>query len=296
MKPAYLFHNSGKGTFVEKAIASGCGLGGNGNTMAGMGVVAGDLDGSQRLSLFVTNFQHEPNVLFRNRGGLRFVDESHPSGLGLPSLPRLGFGAVLLDANRDGRSDLAVVNGHVNRHAKQIGSANFAQESQLFLGEGQGKYREVSQQAGPFFHQRHVGRGLAVADYNRDGLPDLAISNNGGPAILLRNDTENAHHGIGLRLEGDGVKSNRDAIGSRVEVITEAGTQVFAICGGGSYLSCSDRQILAGVGNATEVSRVTVRWPSGRVQEFRSLLAGRTYQLVEGKDEAIPLHSATPTR
>src|SRR5262245_42344489 len=117
MHPAYLFHNQGGGRFAEKAILSGCGFGPNGNRIAGMGVVAADLDETGRPSLFVTNFQNEPNVLFLNRGGLFFQEKSVASGLGPPSLNRLGFGAVMLDADLDGRPDLAAANGHVHRVA-----------------------------------------------------------------------------------------------------------------------------------------------------------------------------------
>ncbi|MFO0880214.1 MAG: FG-GAP-like repeat-containing protein [Gemmataceae bacterium] len=286
MKPAYLFQNLGQGRFVEKALEAGCALGRNGNSMAGMGVALGDLDGTGRPSLFVTNFQHEPNVLFLNRGQMHFDEQSHPSGLGLPSLARLGFGTVALDADREGRLDLAVVNGHVNRHAQVISRAPFTQEGQLFLGLGGGKFREVSRQAGAYFHQRHVGRGLAVADYDRDGRPDLAVSNNGGPVLLLRNRTENTHRGLTLTLQGDGVKSNRNAIGARVEVQTTQGKQTYWIHGGGSYLSSSDRTLHVGLGSEPQTRAVRVRWPSGHFQEFGALEADQAYRLVEGKARA----------
>ena len=296
MKPAYLFHNTGKGGFVEKAISRGCGLGNNGNTMAGMGVLAADFDGSGRPSLLVTNFQFEPNVLFLNRGQLRFDECSHPSGLGLSSLNRLGFGVGLLDVDRDGLSDVAVVNGHVNRHAEQINSSPYAQQAQLFLGQGRGRFRDVSTTAGSYFRSRHVGRGLAVADFDNDGLPDLAVSNNGGRVHLLRNRSQNNHHALGLQLVGDGGKSNRNAIGARVEVETELGTQVHFLCGGGSYLSSSDRRLLIGLGTANQIRRVSVRWPSGRTQHFHQLASDRCYRLTEAQSQvdALFVYRAEP--
>jgi hypothetical protein len=118
MRPQYLFHNQGGGRFVEKAVLCGSGLGPGGSDIAGMGVEAGDIDGSGRPALFVTNFQDQPNILYLNRGKMRFEEWSNPSGLGPPSVNRLGFGTVFVDADLDGHLDVAVANGHVNRHAQ----------------------------------------------------------------------------------------------------------------------------------------------------------------------------------
>jgi enediyne biosynthesis protein E4 len=286
LKPAYLFHNRGGGKFEEKALFSGCGLGPGGRPVSGMGVEAGDLDGSGRPSLFVTNFQNEPNVVYRNRGNLVFNDWTVQSGLGPPSIARLGFGCVLVDADLDGRLDVAVANGHVNRNAQELYHAPFAQEAQLFLGTASGRFRDVSNQAGPYFLTKVVGRGLAWADYDNDGLPDLAFSHNGGPVSLLRNRTTTTNAWLRLELIGDGVKSNRNAIGARVEVETANGKQVRFLNGGGSYLSASDRRLLIGLGVADRARRATVNWPSGRVQTFEDL-AGRTWwRLHEGREKA----------
>src|SRR5262249_39057096 len=99
--PAYLFHNQRGGTFVEKALLSGCALGPHGGRIAGMGIVAGDLDGSGRPSLFITNFQNEPHIVFLNRGRLRFEEAGTETRLGPAGLSKLSFGTVLLDADLD---------------------------------------------------------------------------------------------------------------------------------------------------------------------------------------------------
>jgi hypothetical protein len=285
LRPAYLFHNQGGGRFIEKAVLSGCGLDSSGSAIAGMGIDAGDLDGSGRLSLFVTNFQNRPNMLYLNQGGLRFQEASMPSGLGAPSLFRLKFGTVFIDADLDGNLDIAVANGHIQRNAEQIHGVPTAQEGQLFLGDGRGKFREVSLQAGAYFRQRFLGRGLAWADYDNDGRPDLAFSHNGGPVALLHNETQTSNHFLTLELKGDGKRSNRNAIGARVEIEYGGRTQVRFINGGGSYLSANDRRILAGLGSAERAERVTVTWPSGQKQEFRNLAAGHWYRLTEGVDQ-----------
>jgi hypothetical protein len=285
MRPAYLFHNQG-GKFVDKALFSGCGLGQGGLLVAGMGVDAADVDDSGRPSLFVTNFQDLPNVLYRNAGGLRFHDWTDRSGLGPPSIDRLGFGTVFFDADLDGRPDIAVANGHVSRNADEVHRARFAQQAQLFRGLGGARFRDVSAAAGEYFREYHVGRGLAWADFDNDGKPDLAFSHNGDRIALLHNRTDTDRGWIRLELIGDGKKSNRNAIGGRVTVESAGTRQTRFITGGGSYLSASDRRPLFGLASAARADRVTVRWPSGREQVFRDLDARRTWRLREGDDRA----------
>jgi hypothetical protein len=286
MKPAFLFHNQGAGKFVEKAVLSGCAYGPEGHVVAGMAVAVGDVDGSGRPSLFVTNFDHKPSVLYQNRGQLLFQDATWVSGLGKPSVRWLKFGAEFLDADLDGRLDLAVANGHIHRHAEQVLGTPFAQPAQLFVGAGEGKFREVSDQSGVYFHQRYVGRGVAVADFDNDGKPDVTFSNNSGPIGLLHNRTQTENGWLRLELIGDGVKSNRNAVGARVEIEAAGVRQVRWVLGGGSYLSASERRLVLGLGAARRVQRVSVLWPSGRRQEFRDLASGQGYRLTEGMELA----------
>ena len=287
LKPSYLFHNQGGGKFVEKAVLSGCGLDVSGTEMAGMGIDAGDLDGTGRPSLFVTNFQNRPNMLYLNRGGMRFQDASFASGLAAPSLPRLKFGVVFVDADLDGHLDIAVANGHVQRNNEKVNGTPTAQEAQLFSGDGRGHFRDVSAQSGQYFNERFIGRGLAWADYDNDGRPDLAFSHLGERIALLRNETDTNNNWLRLELEGDGKRSNRNAIGAKVEIEFNGQRQVHFINGGGSYLSANDRRILVGLGTAKRAESVRVTWPSGLKQEFRDLEAKNWYRLQEGSEHAI---------
>jgi hypothetical protein len=296
LKPAYLLHNQGGGRFVEKAVLSGCGLDVSGTEVAGMGIDAGDVDGSGRPSLFVTNFQNRPNMLYLNEGGLHFRESSFAAGLAGPSLSRLKFGTVFLDADLDGNLDIAVANGHIQRDNERIGGNPTAQEAQLFVGDGRGRFRDVSSQAGVYFTQRYVGRGLAWADFDNDGRPDLAFSHNAGPVALLHNRTETDNHWLGLELVGDGKKSNRNAVGARVVIEYGGRRQVRFVNGGGSYLSANDRRVLAGVGGAGRAERVLVTWPSGRKQEFRDLEAGHWYRLNEGSEQPAVVTPRKPAR
>jgi enediyne biosynthesis protein E4 len=288
LKPQYLFHNQGGAKFIEKGLLSGAGLGAFGQSVAGMGVEAFDVDGTGRPSLFVTNFFNQPNLLFRNRGNVKFWEAGVETGLA-GRRDRLGFGAVMLDANLDGHPDIAVANGHLHRNAAELYRAPYAQRAQLFVGTGTGTYRDASDRAGPYFHEERVGRGLAWADFDNDGQPDLAFSHVGGPAAVLRNRTETANGWLGLELIGDGKRSNRNAIGARVEVQSAGGTQVRFVNGGGSYLSANERRQLIGLGGADRVNQVRVRWPSGREQVFTDVPGRRWWRLSEGVDHPTPL-------
>src|SRR4029077_14729442 len=124
------------------------------------------------------------------------------------------------------------------------------QEAQLFVGDGKGLFRDVSAQAGAYFRELRVGRGLAYADFDNDGRPDLVFSHNAGPMALLRNGIETDHAWLRLELIGDGKKSNRNAIGARVEIESGGYKQTRFINGGGSYLSASERRLLIGLGKA----------------------------------------------
>jgi hypothetical protein len=296
LKPAFLFHNQGGGKFAEKGVLSGAGYGPLGSLVAGMGVEAGDLNGSGRPSLFVTNFQNKANVLYRNRGNLVFQEASSASGLGGPSIHRLGFGTVFVDVDLDGRLDVAVANGHIHRSAMQLLGIPQAQAALLFVGYGHGKFRDISNLAGAYFREPRVGRGLAWADFDNDGLPDLAFSHNAGPIALLRNSTHTKNNWLGLALEGDGKKSNRNAIGSRVEIDCGGSRQVRFVNGGGSYLSASERRLLVGLGTADHADLVVVTWPSGRKQEFRHVRGRAWWRIREGQEQPEELVFRRPPR
>lgn len=286
MRPAFLFHNLGGGKLAEKGLSSGAALMSGGRFMAGMGVAAGDVDGTGRPSILVANYQDEPTMLFLNRGKLRFQEWSHPSGLGPATMKTLGFGIELWDPDLDGNLDVVQANGHVVRNAPAIFKAPYEQSSQLLLGDGRGRFREVSDLAGPYFREKRVGRGVAVADYDNDGRPDVAISHNAGPVILLRNETTTPNRWLRLELVGDGKKSNRSAVGAKIEVEAGGRTLTRWVTGGGSYLSASDRRVVVGLGAAAGVERVTVVWPSGVRQVFHDLTPNRGWQLTEGRERA----------
>jgi enediyne biosynthesis protein E4 len=294
--PNFFFHNLGGGRFESVGLLNGCGVNRAGNPQAYMGVDADDLNGDGLPDLFSTAFHRETNTFFKNHGRGLFTDMTVGSGLGPPSWNKLAWGCCFLDVDRDGNLDIAVTNGHVSANVDEDGNPEntFRQQPQLFLNLGKGRFQEVSEAAGAYFQERHVGRGLAACDYDNDGHVDLAFSNSGEPAVLLHNESTTPHHW--LRLDLQGTKSNRDAVGARVAVLAGGRKLVRHRKGGGSYCSASDPRLFFGLAEAAGADLVEVRWPSGLVQRLGPLVGDRSYRVVEGEVEVRAVPSAPPAR
>jgi hypothetical protein len=175
-----------------------------------------------------------------------------------------------------------VANGHIDETVRSIkGNVGYAQPPQLFLNQGGGTFRDASALVGPAFAQPRVGRGLACGDFDRDGDVDLLMTTNNGPAVLFRTDAPAANRSLRLTLQG--TKSNRDAIGAMVRVFQGGTAQSRMVHSGSSYLSQSELPVTFGVGRRDRVDRLVITWPSGRTDEFKSVMTGRAYRCVEGQ-------------
>jgi enediyne biosynthesis protein E4 len=274
--PNYLFHNQGKFRFEEQGLIAGVACNAHGSNQAGMGAAAGDLDGDGRLELAVTNFFDESTTLFHNLGGGQFADHTAAAGLAAPSRDRLGFGIAFLDVNNDGRLDLLTANGHVNDYRPKVA---YAMPAQLLLGGQGGWLTDITAQAGKALEVPHLGRGLAIGDLDNDGRVDALLVAVNEPLVYLNNRTAGGHF-VSIALEG--TTSNRDGVGARVIVEAGGSRRVSQRLGGGSFLSASDPRLHFGLGPATTIDRIEVRWPSGRVDSFQNLDADKQYRLREG--------------
>jgi hypothetical protein len=264
--PNALLHNL-KGRFKDVGQDAGVAYGEDGVMRAGMGTAAGDVDGDGRSDIIVANWQTEPTSLFRNLGRLTFDDASFPSGIGTPSLNHLKFGVSLLDLDGDGRLDLYQGNGHVFDNVEQFNDIDkFEQIDQAYLNIGSGRFREVTPATGALPSVPSVTRAVAAGDYNDDGAMDVLINSLDRPARLLENRRARPVHWLGLRLVG--TRSNRSAIGARVELNGPAGRQVREVSSGGSYIGQSDLRVLFNLGEDADTSRLKlrIRWPNGMAQ------------------------------
>jgi tetratricopeptide (TPR) repeat protein len=280
----YLWHNLGGLRFEEQGLTAGVACNAMGGNQAGMGVAAGDLDGDGQPDLAVTNFIYESTTFFRNVGGGLFADHTTAIGLAAPSRNLLGFGIAFVDVDNDGWLDLITANGHVNDQRPVV---PWMMPIQLLAGGPGGRLTDVSARAGPPFEPLHLGRGLAVGDLDNDGLMDAVVVAQNEPLVYLHNRTAGAGYWVTIGLEG--VRSNRDGVGARVELVAGGRRQVSHRIGGGSYQSAGDPRLHFGLGPSTRVERLEVRWPSGRVDRFRGLDADRGYLVREGEAGVRPL-------
>jgi hypothetical protein len=276
--PNFLFHNDGKGRFTEVGLAAGVAVARDGKARAGMGTEFADYDGDGRLDLVVTNHEFETHSLFHNEGKGLFSDATIASGIGPPTLPHVGFGVAFLDGDNDGALDLAITNGHVvdNTALFRDGSTH-AQRKLLFRNTGR-RFVEVGRQAGEFAAET-VGRTLAVGDVDNDGDLDVLVTGNGRPTELLRND---APGGNSLQVRLAGVGSNRDGIGARLRLVAGGRTQIREVKSGSSYLGQNDLRAHFGLGAASVVDRLEVRWPGGQVDVVPGIRANQIVTVREG--------------
>ena len=278
------------GAFANIGASSGTATDGTGGLHAGMGVDWGDADRDGKLDLFVTTFSKETKCLYRNLGDGIFEEDSHLAGLATPTWNYVAFGCKFLDADNDGWLDLITTNGHTSDNVHAFSTASYRQPLQFFRNAARRPLAFTDETntfaAGKPF-PAIVGRGLAIGDYDNDGRIDVLIVDAEGSPLLLHNETPNAGNYLTLDLIGAG-KSNRDAYGARVTVISETGEKtVVERSPNGSYLSSSDPRLHIGLGAAKKAD-ITLRWPDGRQQTWSALSANKSYRLKEGATNPIP--------
>jgi enediyne biosynthesis protein E4 len=282
----FLFANRGKGKWEEIALAAEVGFSANGTPRSGMGVDAADVNGDGRQDLFVANVDQEMFALYKNDGNEFFSDVAGPHGIAQATRLLSGWGLKFFDYDNDGSVDLFLANGHpddmIESYSQQV---HYKEPLLLFHNDG-AKLSNVSDQGGPPFQKMFPARGLAVGDYDNDGRVDVLIGNNGGAPVLLRNRAGEGNHWLGIRLQG--TTCNRDAIGATIRWSVNGKTFSRFKSHGGSYLSSHDMREVLGLGAATRVDWVEVKWPlpSGRVERLTDLPIDRYITIVEGKGKS----------
>jgi len=280
--PNYLYRNDGNGHFTDISFVSGTAVSGDGGELSGMGVAACDYDHSGRFSIHITNFEDQYNSLYRNNGRLDFSDVARASGIASVTVPYLGWGTACTDFDNDGWPDLFVVNGHVYPQVDSLqAGAKYRERKLAFRNQHDGTFEDVSVAAGPALATPQPSRGAAFGDIDNDGKTDVVVENIDGSPMILRNTGGDGQHWAGFQLTG--VKSNRLAIGAKVKITAGAVTQVDEVRSGGSYLSQNDLRVHFGLGAATSVDAVEIRWPSGKIETLRNLKPDAYYRVREGE-------------
>ncbi|HEX4954971.1 MAG TPA: CRTAC1 family protein [Thermoanaerobaculia bacterium] len=287
----FLFLNQG-GSFREVGMEAGMALSDSGATRGGMGIDAGDADGDGRLDLVVGNFAQEMSAFFRSRPASSgsavplFADEAAQAGLGVPTLMTLAFGSLLFDAEGDGDLDLAFANGHIEPEIAQIRRGQtHAQPVQLFANEEPGHFALAEAPAGSALAAAYVGRGLATGDLDRDGDPDLVLTQNHGPAVILANEGSTGHGW--LRLELVGSSRGGTPYGAWVRVGTARRSFERDLPGGRSYLSASEPVLTVGLGEEKGPVDVEMHWPGGGIETWRGLAPATSYRVVACERTAV---------
>ena len=267
----FLFHNKHDGTFEEIANETGTAYGQNGESTSSMGPVFADLEGRGVLDLWVTDGHY--NRLLHNTAKMAFEDIGASNGVSQTNAQYVSWGTGVFDFDNDGISDILIFHGGLIHLIPQ--------EHTLFRGLGNGKFEDVSRDAGPVLSVRTTARGACFADYDNDGKMDAFVVNLGGKGTLVHNVSTNTGHWIGIKLVG--TKSNRDGIGARVEVFTGGKRQTAERVAGSGYLSQNDGRLHFGLGAATTVDKLIVHWPSGRDQTLEKLGVDKVLTVEEPK-------------
>lgn len=278
--PSMLLMNNHDGTFREEALVRGVALGPGGDLMGGMGVASGDYDLDGHIDLVKTHFQNQATGLYRNNGKAEFEDVTAATGL---SMERrfISWGTALADFDNDGYPDILYVTGTVYPELEKVYAKYPAHSPRiLFRNQGNGKFVELGDEAGPAIAARHQSRGAAFGDFDNDGDIDVVIMNRNEPPSLLRNDAPSGNHWIKVRLEG--TKSNRSALGSRVVVHYGGKVQAQCLTSQSSFLSSNDPRLHFGLGKVATVD-VDVHWPTGAKESFKEIAADQLVTIREGQ-------------
>ena len=277
--PNFLFVNKGKGKFEEIGLSAGVAYGETGRPRSGMGVDAADFDGDGWQDLFVANIDQEFFSLYRNEKELIFTDQ--PGEIAPATQLMSGWGLKFFDYDNDGDPDLFLVNGHPDDMIEsRIPRVKYREPMLMFENTGK-VFKDVSAASGSVFSKAFSGRGMAVGDFDNDGDADVLTSNNGEPPLLLRNQGGNRNNWIGLHLVA--TKSNPEAIGAMIKWQAGALKRSRLKIGGGSYLSSHDPREILGIGSATKIDFVEIRWPSGKIDRITNLPLNKYVKVVEGK-------------
>ena len=288
----FLYHNKGNGTFEEVGLLSQVAVDGDGRTFAGMGVDFADYKNDGWPGLVVTDLANQRYALFQNNGDSTFTYTSFTSGLARTTMQHSGWGVRFLDYDNDGWKDLLIAQGH-DLDTVELNYPNLHYREPMLLLHNTGKeFVDVSADSGAIFQQSWLGRGMAVGDIDNDGRIDAVVTTNDGPIHILHNETPTQNHWLTLKLVGH--KSNRDAIGAEVKLITARGPQFATVSTAGSYLSSSDKRVHFGMASESLAQSIEIRWPSGILQTLKNVRADQILQVDEATPSLPPAGGAAP--
>ena len=276
----FLLKNVEGQRFTEIGVEAGVAYSEDGLPLSSMGVDFRDLNDDGRPDLIVTALGGETFPLYVNSGHGLFESSSYLSRLGFETLRMSGWGVGAYDFDNDGHKDLFTANSHVSENADFYGRDRYRQTNALFRNLGNGRFENVTPQAGSAFQVAAAHRGCAFGDLNNDGRIDSIVSAIGEPAKVLYNISSRENHWILIQLQG--TKSNRDGIGAKIKIISDSGqVQHNHVTTAVGYASASDKRVHFGLGAARRIREIEIRWPSGHPQTLRDIAADQILMVKE---------------
>src|SRR5690349_1064258 len=278
----FLYHNKGDGTFEEVGLLSEVAVDGDGRTYAGMGVDFADYNNDGFPDLIITDLANQRYALYLNSHDSTFSYASFISGVARATMTHSGWGVRFLDYDNDGWKDLLIAQGH-DLDTVELSYPNLHYREPMLLLRNTGKeFVDVSAASGTVFSQPWLSRGMAIGDIDNDGRLDAVVTANDGPIHILHNETPTQNHWLLLKLVGH--KSNRDAIGAEVKLVTARDSQFATVSTASSYLSSSDKRVHFGLGSESAAQSIEIRWPSGLTQTLKNVRADQILTV----DEPLP--------
>ncbi|HEY5911777.1 MAG TPA: CRTAC1 family protein [Verrucomicrobiae bacterium] len=278
----FLFHNKKDGTFEEIGVVAGVGYDQYGDPQGTMGVNVGDYDGDGLFDILVSDYQDQVNTLYRNTGKLQFQDVTVQTGAGTGSRPLVTWGCGLVDFDNDGVPEIFTAAGHLQDTVEQYDKTSTYKQRSLLLQQRNGRYVDVTPEAGDLAKLIESSRGAVFGDLNNDGKPDIVILNARARATVLINETQTRNHWALLKLVG--TKSNRSAVGAFAKLTAGGRTLVDEVRAGRGYQSAEDLRLHFGLGTNSIIDRLEVRWPGGATNVWTKLAADRVIRIVEGEE------------
>jgi hypothetical protein len=276
----FLFRNEEGRRFRETAVEAAVAYTEDGVPVSGMGTDFRDLDDDGRPDIFLTALGGEAFPLYLNTPEGFFSPATHRAGLGYPTVMMSGWGTGAYDLDNDGRKELFIARSHLSENIELYGHHRYRQPNALFRGVGDGRFRDVTAEAGEAMQRPRAHRGCAFGDLDGDGRIDVVVSAIGEPAAILYNVTAEPGHRLDLRLFG--TKSNRDGLGATVKLTGASGrVQYNHATTAVGYASSSDKRVHFGLGDDRSAREIEIRWPSGTTQTLRDVAAD---QLLEVKE------------
>ncbi len=282
-----LYQNKKNGTFVDIATEAGCALSADGKPQAGMGIATADYDLDGNLDLVKTNFAGDTPSLYHNLGGAMFEDTTYQAGLGRHT-QYLGWGCGFFDMDNDGWADILICNGHVYPEVAQLKTeVGYAQSKLVYKNLRNGKFDDVTLDAGPGISVPTASRGCAFGDFDNDGDVDVVVNAVNDYPQLLRCDSHTGNNWI--KVKTTGTKSNRSGIGARLKCVTHPPDekaphqQIDEVRSSSGYFSQSDLRVHFGIGKAEKVDLLEIRWPSGAIDTLKDVKPNQLIYVKEGE-------------